>query len=47
MEENQENKDQEQNVQEPEMNEEVQENTDNLADKEADTDKNKRSFFIV
>ena len=45
MEENQENKDQEQNVQEPEMNEEVQENTDNLADKEADTDKNKRSFF--
>ena len=27
------------------MNEEVQENTDNLADKEADTDKNKRSFF--
>ena len=45
MEENQENKDQEHNVQEPEMNEEVQENTDNLADKEADTDKNKRSFF--
>ncbi|MBO7492818.1 MAG: nucleotide exchange factor GrpE [Bacteroidales bacterium] len=45
MEENQENKDQEQNVQEPEINEEVQENTDNLADKEADTDKNKKSFF--
>lgn len=45
MEENQENKDLEQNVQEPEMNEEVQENTDNLADKETDTDKNKKSFF--
>jgi molecular chaperone GrpE len=45
MEENQENKDQEQNVQEPEVKEEVQENTDNLTDKEADTDKNKKSFF--
>ena len=45
MEENQENKDQEQNVQEPEIKEEVQENTDNLTDKEADTDKNKKSFF--
>ena len=45
MEENQENKDQEQNVQEPEIKEEVQENTDNLADKETDTDKNKKSFF--
>ena len=45
MEENQVNKDLEQNVQEPEMSEEVQENTDNLADKETDTDKNKKSFF--
>ncbi len=45
MEENQGNKDQEQNVQEPEIKEEVQENTDNLTDKEADTDKNKKSFF--
>ena len=45
MEENQENKDQEHNVQEPEIKEEVQENTDNLTDKEADTDKNKKSFF--
>ena len=45
MEENQENKDQEQNVREPEIKEEVQENTDNLTDKEADTDKNKKSFF--
>ena len=45
MEVNQENKDQEQNVQEPEIKEEVQENTDNLTDKEADTDKNKKSFF--
>lgn len=45
MEENQENKDQEQNVQEPEIKEEVQEDTDNLTDKEADTDKNKKSFF--
>ena len=45
MEENQENKDQEQNVQEPEIKEDVQENTDNLTDKEADTDKNKKSFF--
>jgi molecular chaperone GrpE len=45
MEENQENKGQEQNVQEPEIKEEVQENTDNLTDKEADTDKNKKSFF--
>lgn len=45
MEENQENKDQEQNVHEPEIKEEVQENTDNLTGKEADTDKNKKSFF--
>ena len=45
MEENKENKDQEQNVQEPEIKEDVQENTDNLTDKEADTDKNKKSFF--
>lgn len=45
MEENQENKDQEQNVQEPEINEEVQGNTDNLADKEENTDKNRRNIF--
>ena len=45
MEENQENKAQEQNVQEPIMNENVQENTDNLADKEENTDKNRRNIF--
>ena len=45
MEENQENKDLEQNVQEPVMNENVQENTDNLADNEENTDKGKKSFF--
>ena len=45
MEENQENKDLEQNVQEPEINEEVQDNTDNLSEKEENTDKNKKSFF--
>jgi molecular chaperone GrpE len=45
MEENQENKDLEQNVQEPVMNENVQENTDNLADKEENTDKNRRNIF--
>ncbi|MCR4827117.1 MAG: nucleotide exchange factor GrpE [Bacteroidales bacterium] len=45
MEENQENKDLEQNVQEPVMNENVQEKTDNLADKEENTDKNRRNIF--
>ncbi len=45
MEENQENKAQEQNVQEPIMNENVQENTDNLADKDENTDKNRRNIF--
>ena len=45
MEENQENKNQEQNVQEPEIKEEVQENTDNLTDKEENTDKNRRNIF--
>ena len=45
MEENQENKDLEQNVQEPVVNENVQENTDNLADKEENTDKNRRNIF--
>ena len=45
MEENQENKDLEQNVQETEINEEVQDNTDNLSEKEDNTDKNKKSFF--
>ena len=43
--ENKEKEVQEQTVQEPEMNEEVQENTDNLSDIETNTDKNKRSFF--
>ena len=45
MEENKGNEVQEQKVQEPEMNEKVQENTDNLSDIETNTDKNKRSFF--
>ena len=45
MEENQENKDLEQNVQEPVVNENVQENSDNLADKEENTDKNRRNIF--
>ena len=45
MEENQENMVQEEQVQEPELNVEEQENTDNLSGKEENTDKNKKSFF--
>lgn len=45
MEENQENKNLEQNVQESAENEKVQESTDNLADKEENTDKNKKNIF--
>lgn len=45
MEENQENKVQEEQVQEPELNVEEQENTDNLSEKEENTDKNKKGFF--
>ena len=36
---------QEEQVQEPELNVEEQENTDNLSGKEENTDKNKKSFF--
>lgn len=45
MEKNQENKIQEEQVQEPELNVEEQENTDNLSEKEENTDKNKKGFF--
>ena len=45
MEENKENKVQDEEVQNPEVNEEVQENTDNLSEKEEQTDKNKKGFF--
>lgn len=45
MKENEENKVQEEQVQEPELNVEEQENTDNLSEKEENTDKNKRGFF--
>lgn len=45
MEENQENKVQEDQVQESELNVEEQENTDNLSEKEENTDKNKKGFF--
>lgn len=45
MEENQENMVQEDQVQEPELNVEEQENTDNLSEKEENTDKNKKGFF--
>lgn len=45
MEENQENIVQEEQVQEPELNVEEQENTDNLSEKEENTDKNKKGFF--
>ena len=45
MEENQENMVQEEQVQEPELNVEEQENTDNLSEKEENTDKNKKGFF--
>ena len=45
MEENQENMVQEDQVQEPELNVEEQENTDTLSEKEENTDKNKKGFF--
>ena len=45
MENNQEEMIQDEQVQNPEVQEEVQENTDNLADNEENTDKNKKSFF--
>ena len=45
MEENQENKVQEEEVQNPEVKVEVQENTDNLSEKEENTDKNKKNIF--
>ena len=45
MEENQEEMTQEEQVQNPEVKEEVQENTDNLSEKEENTDKNKKGFF--
>jgi molecular chaperone GrpE len=45
MENNQEEMIQDEQVQNPEVQEEVQENTDNLADNEENTDKGKKSFF--
>ena len=45
MENNQEEMLQDEQVQNPEVQEEVQENTDNLADNEENTDKGKKSFF--
>lgn len=45
MEENQENKVQEEQVQETELNVEEKENTDNLSEKEEQTDKSKKGFF--
>ena len=45
MKEGQENMVQEEQVQEPELNVEEQENTDNLSEKEENTDKNKKGFF--
>ena len=45
MEENQENMVQEDQVQEPELNVEEQEKTDNLSEKVENTDKNKKGFF--
>ena len=45
MENNQEEMVQDEQVQNPEVNEEVQENTDNLSEKEENTDKNKKGFF--
>lgn len=45
MENNQEEMTQEEQVQNPEVKEEVQENTDNLSEKEEDTDKNKKNIF--
>lgn len=45
MENNQEEMIQDEQVQNPEVQEEVQDNTDNLADNEENTDKGKKSFF--
>lgn len=45
MENNQEEMVQDEQVQNPEVNEEVQENTDNLSEKEENTDKNKKNIF--
>ena len=45
MEENQEKKAQEEQVQDPELNVEEQENTDNLSEKEENTDKGKKNIF--
>ena len=45
MENNQEDMVQEEQVQNPEVNEEVQENTDNLSEKEENTDKNRKNIF--
>ena len=42
---NQENNLQEEEIQNPEVNEQVEENTDNLSEKEENTDKNKRNIF--
>lgn len=42
---NQENNLQEEEVQTPEVNEQVEENTDNLSEKEENTDKNKKNIF--
>lgn len=45
MENNQDEKLQEEQVQNPEVNEQVEENTDNLSEKEENTDKNKKNIF--
>jgi molecular chaperone GrpE len=45
MENNQEEMVQDEQVQNPEVNEEVQENTDNLSEKEENTDKNRKNIF--
>jgi len=45
MENNQEEMIQDEQVQNPEVNEEVQENTDNLSEKEENTDKNRKNIF--
>ena len=47
MENNQEEMIQNEQVQNPEVNKEVQENTDNLSEKEGNTDKNKKNIFSV
>jgi hypothetical protein len=45
MDNNQENNMQDEQVQNPEMEEVVHENTDNLTEKEGNTDKNKKNIF--